>query len=66
MHGDKDRKKQRKKQQYDGGDERPRQLSYAWQRIGDYEYEYTEDGHTGRCRCVNGRLADGTWPTFRA
>jgi hypothetical protein len=37
----------------------------AWHRIGQYEYEYNEKGYTGWCRCVGGRLAEGTWPKFK-
>lgn len=35
-----------------------------WQRIGDYEYEYDENGYTGWYRCVGGRLATGRWPAW--
>ena len=36
----------------------------GWQTIGRYQYEYNEKGYTGRCRCVGGMLADGTWPSW--
>lgn len=34
----------------------------AWQTLGQYEYEYDENGYTGWYRCVNGRDAAGKWP----
>ena len=36
----------------------------SWQQIGNYEYEFDENGYTGRYRCVGGRLADGRWPCW--
>lgn len=36
----------------------------AWQSLGEYEYEYDENGYTGWCRCINGWCADGHWPQW--
>lgn len=37
-----------------------------WQTIDqyEYEYEYDENGYTGWCRCVGGRMSDGKWLEF--
>ncbi len=32
-----------------------------WQRKGQYEYEYDENGDTGWVRCVNGLSSNGHW-----
>lgn len=36
----------------------------SWQTIGQYEFEYDENGYTGWCRCVGGRNANGLWPAW--
>lgn len=37
----------------------------SWQRIGDYEFEYDQNGaYTGWYRCVGGKLASGQWPAW--
>lgn len=40
----------------------------AWQRLGQYEYEYSYDrsAYTGWYRCVGGRMADGRWPQWNS
>jgi len=38
----------------------------SWQTIGQYQYEYDENGYTGWYRCVGGRLADGRWPEWNS
>jgi len=35
-----------------------------WQSLGKYQYEVDENGYTGWCRCVGGRMADGYWPAW--
>ena len=37
----------------------------GWQRLGQYEYEYSDGGYTGWYRCVGGRLASGEWPQWK-
>ena len=37
----------------------------SWQRIGQYEYEFDNDGYTGWYRCVGGRMAGG-WPEWNS
>ena len=35
-----------------------------WQTQGRYQYEYDENGYTGWCRYVGGRLSGGRWPAW--
>ncbi|MFA6588256.1 MAG: hypothetical protein WCT08_04245 [Patescibacteria group bacterium] len=37
----------------------------GWFVQGGYEYEYDKHGQfTGWCRCVGGRMANGSWPQW--
>ncbi len=36
----------------------------SWQQQGRYQYEHDGTNYTGWCRCVNGQMADGTWPEW--
>ncbi len=39
-------------------------LSTGWQRLGDYEHEYNQNGYTGRYRAYQGMMANGIHPAW--
>ena len=34
--------------------------------VGGYEYQHDGVNYTGWCRCIGGRMANGTWPMWHS